>query len=59
MLDLHGAIEAQGFPDAEGGLLRRIGAVAPDLPIAVALDFHANFSEALARNATASQSSSA
>ena len=59
MLNLHGAIVAQGFPDAEGELLRRIRAVAPTLPIAVALDFHANFSEALVRNATASQISSA
>ncbi|MGH8856609.1 MAG: M81 family metallopeptidase [Polaromonas sp.] len=53
MLDLHGAMVAEGFPDAEGELLRRIRAVAPDVPIAVALDFHANFSEALVRNATA------
>ncbi|MEO6321386.1 MAG: M81 family metallopeptidase [Polaromonas sp.] len=53
MLDLHGAMVAEGFPDAEGELLRRIRAVAPGVPIAVALDFHANFSEALVRNATA------
>ncbi len=53
MLDLHGAMVAEGYPDAEGELLRRIRAVAPDVPIAVALDFHANFSEALIQNATA------
>ena len=53
MLDLHGAMVAEGFPDAEGELLRRIRAVAPELPIAVALDFHANFSAALVGNATA------
>lgn len=53
MLDLHGAMVAEGFPDAEGELLRRIRAVAPDMPIAVALDFHANFSAALVNNATA------
>ncbi len=52
MLDLHGAMVAEGFPDAEGELLRRIRAVAPATPIAVALDFHANFSEALVANAT-------
>ncbi|MEG2817298.1 MAG: M81 family metallopeptidase, partial [Comamonas sp.] len=53
MLDLHGAMVAEGFPDAEGELLRRIRAVAPEMPIAVALDFHANFSDALVSNATA------
>ncbi len=53
LLDLHGAMVAEGYPDAEGELLRRIRAVAPDVPIAVALDFHANFSEALIQNATA------
>ncbi len=52
MLDLHGAMVAEGYPDAEGELLRRIRAVAPRLPIAVALDFHANFSIDLVRNAT-------
>lgn len=52
MLDLHGAMVAEGFPDAEGELLKRIRAVSPGLPIAVALDFHANFSEALIANAT-------
>ncbi len=52
MLDLHGAMVAQGFPDAEGELLARIRAAAPDVPIAVSLDFHANFSPALIDNAT-------
>ncbi|WP_349606824.1 M81 family metallopeptidase [Cupriavidus sp. DF5525] len=52
MLDLHGAMVAEGFPDAEGELLARIRAVAPQVPIAVALDFHANFSDALVGNAT-------
>ncbi|WP_454754323.1 M81 family metallopeptidase [Cupriavidus necator] len=52
MLDLHGAMVAEGFPDAEGELLARIRAVAPQVPIAVALDFHANFSNALVGNAT-------
>ncbi|BDR09726.1 M81 family metallopeptidase [Comamonas thiooxydans] len=52
MLDLHGAMVAEGFADAEGELLRRIRAVAPEIPIAVALDFHANFSDALVSNAT-------
>ena len=30
MLDLHGAMVADGFDDAEGELLRRIRAVAPE-----------------------------
>lgn len=52
MLDLHGAMVAEGFPDAEGELLARIRAAAPQVPIAVSLDFHANFSAALVDNAT-------
>ena len=53
MLDLHGAMVAQGYPDAEGELLKRLRAVLPaGIPIAVALDFHANFSRDLIENAT-------
>ncbi len=52
MLDLHGAMVADGFPDAEGELLRRIRMAAPGLPIAVALDFHANLSAELVAHAT-------
>lgn len=53
LLDLHGAMVAEGYPDAEGELLRRIKAVAPaSVPVVVALDFHANFSDALIRHAT-------
>lgn len=51
MLDLHGAMVAEGFDDGEAELLRRIRAVAPETPIAVALDFHANISPALAEAA--------
>ncbi len=51
-LDLHGAMVSDDFDDAEGELLRRIRAIAPDLPIAVALDFHTNMSAALMENAT-------
>ncbi len=54
LLDLHGAMVVDGFPDAEGELLRRIRACTPaGLPIGVALDFHANFSAELIRHATA------
>ena len=53
LLDLHGAMVAEGYPDAEGELLRRIREVLPkSVPIIVALDFHANFSAELIENAT-------
>ena len=42
MLDLHGAMVTRSHDDGEGELLRRIRAIAPDLPIAVSLDMHAN-----------------
>ncbi|MBL6456976.1 M81 family metallopeptidase [Belnapia sp. T6] len=42
-LELHGAMVAVGFDDAEGELLRRLRAVVgPELPITVSLDPHAN-----------------
>ncbi|MGI9481380.1 MAG: M81 family metallopeptidase [Hyphomicrobiales bacterium] len=44
-LDLHGAMTAEHEPDGEGGLLRRIREIAPDLPIAVTLDMHTNLTE--------------
>jgi len=52
MLDLHGAMVTESFDDAEGELLRRVRAIAPDTPLAVSLDFHANFSPALLEHAT-------
>jgi microcystin degradation protein MlrC len=42
MLDLHGAMVTRSHEDGEGELLRRIRAIATDLPIAVSLDMHAN-----------------
>jgi microcystin degradation protein MlrC len=50
MLDLHGAMVAEGFPDGEGELLRRIRAARPGLPIGVSVDSHANFSDQFMRN---------
>ncbi len=47
MLDLHGAMVTKTYDDGEGELLRRIRAVAPRLPIAVALDMHANLYPAM------------
>jgi microcystin degradation protein MlrC len=52
LLDLHGAMVCQDFDDGEGELLRRIRAVAPDVPMAVALDFHTNMTAAMVDNAT-------
>ena len=52
MLDLHGAMVTQDHDDGEGELLRRIRAIAPDIPIAVALDFHTNLSAVMIANAT-------
>jgi len=51
-LDLHGAMVTASHDDGEGELLRRIRRLAPDLPIAVALDFHTNLSPAMMENAT-------
>ncbi|HEV8028704.1 MAG TPA: M81 family metallopeptidase, partial [Stellaceae bacterium] len=52
LLDLHGAMVAQTTPDGEGTLLERIRGIAPDLPIAVTCDLHANLTEKMVRNAT-------
>lgn len=51
-LDLHGGMVTEGHTDPEGELLRQIRGVAPDLPIAVSLDFHSNLSRATVENAT-------
>jgi microcystin degradation protein MlrC len=53
LLDLHGAMVAETAPDGEGSLLERIRAVAPDLPIAVTCDLHANLTERMVRHCTA------
>jgi microcystin degradation protein MlrC len=52
MLDLHGAMVTDSFEDGEGELLRRVRAVAPKVPIAVALDMHANLYPAMVKHAT-------
>lgn len=52
-LELHGATIAQDCVDTEGELLERLReTVGPDMPIAVALDLHAYFTECMVRNAT-------
>ena len=41
-LDLHGAALAEGFPDAEGELLRRVRRIVGAVPVTASLDPHAN-----------------
>lgn len=52
LLDLHGAMVTRTYDDGEGELLRRIRAIAPDVPIGVALDMHTNLYPAIVDNAT-------
>src|SRR4051795_2282547 len=50
--ELHGAMVADGYDDAEGELLRRIRAVVgPDVPIVGTLDLHVNMSDAMLEKA--------
>ena len=51
LLDLHGAMVTQSIDDGEGELLRRIRAIAPDMPLAVALDLHGNITQAMVDHA--------
>ncbi|WP_417459301.1 M81 family metallopeptidase [Kordiimonas sp.] len=45
-LDLHGAMVAEGAPDADGMLLRRVrDLIGPDVLLVASLDFHANVSD--------------
>ncbi|MBI0535181.1 M81 family peptidase [Roseomonas sp. KE2513] len=53
-LDLHGAMVAEAFPDAEGELLRRVRAiVGPDLPVVCSLDPHCNLTAEMVERADA------
>jgi len=52
MLDLHGAMVTRSYEDGEGELLRRVRSAAPGMPIAVALDMHANLFDSMVQNAT-------
>ncbi len=51
-LDLHGAMVAETTDDGEGTLLQRLRTLAPDLPIAVSLDLHANMTREMVENCT-------
>jgi microcystin degradation protein MlrC len=53
-LDLHGAMVADHLADADGELLRRVRQlVGPDLPVVASLDYHANLSPLMTREASA------
>jgi microcystin degradation protein MlrC len=52
MLDLHGAMVTESREDGEGELLRRIRAIDPQIPIAVAYDMHANLYDDMVAQAT-------
>jgi len=52
LLDLHGAMVTRSYDDGEGELLRRVRAIARDVPIGVALDMHTNLYPAMAEHAT-------
>ena len=52
MLDLHGAMVAETTTDGEGTLLARIRSIAPDIPIGISLDLHANMTDAIVDNCT-------
>lgn len=53
-LDLHGAMVAEHLDDADGEVLRRVReVVGPAVPVVASLDFHANVSLQMARQATA------
>lgn len=53
LLDLHGAMVTRSHDDGEGELLRRIRAIAPTVPLGVALDMHTNLFPAMVDASTA------
>lgn len=50
-LALHGSMVVEGLDDPEGDLLESVRAVIGDKPLAASLDFHANVTAKIARNA--------
>jgi microcystin degradation protein MlrC len=53
-LDLHGAMVAEHFDDADGELLTRVRhVIGPNIPIVASLDFHANVSHTMVEQASA------
>ncbi len=53
LLDLHGAMVADGYPDAEGDLIERCRqVVGPDVPIGVFLDHHCHLTRKMVDHST-------
>jgi len=53
-LDLHGAMVSEAFEDGEGELLRRVRyAVGDSVPVVISLDYHCNFTAAMAAHTDA------
>lgn len=50
LLDLHGAMVVEGGLSGEADLLARLRRLAPDIPVAIALDFHANIAAGVIEN---------
>ncbi|MCX7159010.1 MAG: M81 family metallopeptidase, partial [Proteobacteria bacterium] len=50
LLDLQGAMVTESYEDGEGELLARVRKLAPNTPIAVALDMHTNLYPAIVEN---------
>ncbi len=54
LLALHGAMVAEGFPQADGEIVRRVRQlVGPDFPVVVTHDYHGNVPAQLVQDATA------
>lgn len=54
LLNMHGAMVAEGYDDCEGDLLARVRAlVGPDVPIGGELDLHCHLTHQMVANATA------
>jgi microcystin degradation protein MlrC len=54
LLAQHGAAVSERFPDADGEVAARVrAAVGPDVPIGMTLDMHANVSQKMVQNVTA------
>jgi len=53
MLHLHGAMVAETTQDGEGTLLKRIRAIAPEVPMCVTCDLHANLTQDMVDNCDA------
>lgn len=53
LLALHGAMVAEGYPDADGEIVSRIRKVLGDKPIVMTLDCHANVSSKMVDSVTA------